>query len=75
VHFKKSYLWGEDLYIVPEYTFGVCVDGAEDMKLSHEHNELRWDNIEDGMKMLKYDGNKTALWELNQKVLGKGPRG
>ena len=74
IHFRDSYLWGEKIYVIPEYTFGVHI-GKNEIRLSSEHKELRWVNIEEAMTMLKYDGNQTALWELNQKVLGKGPRG
>jgi dATP pyrophosphohydrolase len=72
-HFKESYLWGEQVYVIPEYTFGVHLSKKE-IELSFGHKEFRWVSFEEAMSLLKYDGNKTALWELNQKVLGKSPR-
>ena len=33
--------WGKDVYVVPEYTFGVDTED-KDLILSPEHTELRW---------------------------------
>lgn len=73
IHFKESYLWGEEVYIIPEYAFGVDIN-ENTIHLSQEHLELRWVTYEEAIELLKYEGNKIALWELNQKLLGKGPR-
>lgn len=71
--FAESYRWSEDLFVIPEYSFAVEV-GLFDFKLSEEHNEYRWMRYEEAVAKLTFDGNRTALWELNQKLLGKGPR-
>ena len=72
--FGVSYLWGEDLYVIPQYWFGVlAVERA--LVLSHEHTEYRWLAYEQARRLLEFDGNKTALWELNQRLRGWGPRG
>jgi dihydroneopterin triphosphate diphosphatase len=73
-NFKASEFWGEEVYVIPEYTFGVEVNAVE-LKLSHEHKTYRWVAYAEAQALLMYEGNKTALWELNQRVLGKGPRG
>jgi dihydroneopterin triphosphate diphosphatase len=73
IHFKDSYVWGENTYVIPEYTFGVDL-GEHRIQLSHEHQELRWVTYEEAVELLKYEGSKIALWELNQKLKGKGPR-
>jgi dATP pyrophosphohydrolase len=72
-HFKDSHLWGDNVYVVPEYTFGVAAD-AHDIQLTSEHKEFRWAAYDEAVKMLEYSGNKIALWELNQRLLGKSPR-
>jgi len=72
-HFKDSHLWGDDTYVIPEYTFGVAV-GELNIQLSFGHNEFRWVSYAEAVEMLAYEGNKTALWELNQRILRKGPR-
>jgi dATP pyrophosphohydrolase len=71
---KDSPLWGEDVYVVPQYCFGV--DGSDlEIMISHEHSAFGWFTYDQAIQLLKFDGNKTALWELNQRLKGKGPRG
>jgi len=36
--------------------------------LSHEHTEYKWVDYETAREMLKYDSNRTALWELNKRI-------
>lgn len=72
--FRESYLWGEDVYVIPQYCFGVLVEESE-LVLSREHTEYRWLAYEEARSILEYDGNKTALWELDTRVRGRGPRG
>lgn len=74
VEFRSSVLWGEDVFVIPQYCFGVRVD-SPDLVLSHEHTEYRWLPYAEARAMLKFDGNRTALWELNQRLRGRGPRG
>lgn len=62
-----KFTWGEDVYVVKEYTFGVNVTN-ENVVLSHEHDELRWLKYDEAKNMLKYDSNVTALWELNKRL-------
>jgi|ERR1017187_9143313 dATP pyrophosphohydrolase len=71
--FRDSHLWGENVYVIPEYAFGVPADGQE-IRLSSEHSTFAWFSFEEANQKLKYDGNRTALWELNQRLLGLGPR-
>ena len=63
--FPKKYLdnWEENTYVVPEYSFGF--DCAEDIKLSHEHTECIWLTYEEARSKLKWDSNRTALYELD----------
>lgn len=72
--FRDSYLWGEDVYVIPQYCFGVKAQNVK-IVLSREHTEHGWFSYEEAYKLIKYDGNKTALWELDQRLKGKGPRG
>jgi len=46
-----------------------------EIRLSDEHTDFRWLDYGEADRLLKYEGNRTALWELNQRLLGKGPRG
>ncbi len=72
--FRNSSIWGEDLYVIPQYCFGVRVEGRR-IVLSHEHTEYAWLAYDDARERLKFDGNRTALWELDARLRGRGPRG
>ena len=72
--FSVSAIWGEDVYVIPMYCFGVEVTDRP-LVLSHEHTEYRWLKYEEADSLMKYDGNKTALWELDRRLRGLGPRG
>ena len=71
--FRDSYLWGDYVYVIPQYFFGVLVE-AEQIVLSHEHTAFQWLKYEQAYSRLKYDGDKLALWELDRKLHGLGPR-
>ncbi len=62
-----EFTWGEDVFVVPEYSFAVNI-GNRQIKLSSEHENMQWCNYEEAMSKLEYDSNKTALWELNEKL-------
>ena len=59
--------------MIPQYCFGVLVQDGR-ITLSPEHTTYRWLKYDHAYALLKYDGNRTALWELNQRLRGKGPR-
>ena len=63
--FPQKYLcnWAEDTYVVPEYSFGFSCE--ESIKLSHEHTEYIWLTYEEARLKLKWDSNRTALYELH----------
>ncbi len=71
--FRDSYLWGNDVYVIPQYCFGVLAKDRH-ILLSPEHTEYRWLAYEEAYNLVKYDGNKTALWELDKRLRGRGPR-
>jgi dATP pyrophosphohydrolase len=71
--FRDSYLWGDDLYVIPEYSFGVCLDTGK-IVLSSEHTDTIWVSYAEAVHLVRYDSNRVALWELHQKVRGLGPR-
>ena len=50
-----------------EYSFAVNIND-EKIKSSEEHSEYKWTSYEDAISLLKYDSNKNALWELNEKI-------
>ena len=40
----------------------------EEIILSDEHKSMKWMTYEEAITKLKFDSNKTALWELNEKL-------
>ncbi|MBN2149346.1 MAG: NUDIX domain-containing protein [Anaerolineales bacterium] len=72
--FKDSQLWGEETYIIPQYCFGVLAPSSE-LTLSQEHSLYCWLPFAEAFRRLKFEGNRTALWELDRRLRGDGPRG
>lgn len=72
--FRDNHVWGDHIYVIPQYCFGVTGDNLE-ITLSREHTAYKWLSYEEAYKLIKYDGNKTALWELDRRLKGRGPRG
>lgn len=66
--FKKARLmWGETCLVIPEYSFAVEITDSEIM-ISTEHTEFEWTDYNTAVQKLKYDSNKVALWELDNKI-------
>ncbi len=73
IEFRDSYLWGDNVYVIPQYCFGVWARDKE-IVLSREHTDYRWLKYEGAHSLVRYEGNKIALWELDRKLRGLGPR-
>jgi len=58
--------WIDHPYVIPEYSFSVQVSGEP--QLSEEHVEFRWCKRSEASKLLKYDSNRIALWELSERL-------
>lgn len=70
IHFAGSHLWGDDIYVIPEYSFGIEVQTKE-VCLSGEHRACEWLDYETARSRLEWDSNRTALWELNSRLLAR----
>ncbi len=64
--FTDNDKWGNDIFVIPMYYYASEYDG--DIVLSSEHSEYGWFDFEDAMKKLYWHDNKTALWELNERL-------
>ena len=62
-----DFIWGPDILLIVERAFGVEMFN-KDLALSDEHSEYAWVNYQKAMELLKWDSNKTALWELNHRL-------
>jgi len=60
--------WGPNVYVVKENSFGVRVK-EKNLIISEEHTSYEWVTYEEAIQLLKWDSNKIALWELNQRLL------
>ena len=65
--FSAADSWGENIYVVPEYCFALEV-GDKHIIRSPEHVECRWVSYEIARDLLEYDSNRTALWELSERL-------
>jgi dATP pyrophosphohydrolase len=68
--FDAAANWPATLYIVSKHFFAMDVSAeAEALVLSAEHKEFRWLSYENAYAALRYDDDKTALWELGQRIV------
>ena len=65
-----NFLWGEDVYVLKEFSFGVKVP-KKNISLSKEHLNYKWLCFEEAATLLKWDSNRTALWESNKRLLNQ----
>jgi dATP pyrophosphohydrolase len=67
--FAASQYWPADLYIVPKHNFAIDATGDPvAVVLSHEHSEFCWVSHSEASAALRYDDDKTALWELHARL-------
>lgn len=63
----SGFIWGEDVLVIPEYSFAVRVKSKE-IHLKDEHSKFEWLNFDEAMGRLEWDSNRSALWELNHRL-------
>ncbi len=66
-HFQVRTVWGKDCLVIPEYSFAVEVSNT-DLRISREHTVFEWVDYSTAVQRLRYDSNKVALWELDNKL-------
>ncbi len=74
IFFQDDGTWDPALYVIREHSYGADCTGQE-LVLSDEHKAAEWLPYAEASARFTYDSNRTALWELNQRLLGLGPRG
>ena len=65
--FSSAEHWPKDLLVVPERSFAVDATGQE-LVSSHEHDKVSWLSFEEAARVLTWDSNRVALWELNERL-------
>ena len=61
-------LWGPAVPVIPEYSFGAKCDARAEVTMSLEHVEFRWATYATAASLLKWNSNRTALWELDYRL-------
>jgi dATP pyrophosphohydrolase len=69
--FAAAAAWGPGVYVIPEYCFAVDAGDAP-LTPSAEHKELVWATYEQAHGLLRWDSNRNALWELNERLRAAG---
>ena len=65
--YRDSIHWGERRFVVPEYAFAIETDPSQ-IVLSEEHTTIEWLDETTAAARLTYDSNRTALWELAERI-------
>jgi dATP pyrophosphohydrolase len=64
--FKGHENWLDHPYVIPEYAYGAQIE--REPTVSSEHVDCLWCTFEAAQAYLRYDSNKTALWELHERI-------
>lgn len=64
---KHRDLWGNAVIVIPMYCYAIPYDG--EIVLSDEHISVKWMTYDDAFNVVYFDSQKTALYELNEKLL------
>lgn len=65
--FRDRQHWPTDLYVVPQHVFAVDATALR-LAISAEHLRLAWVSYAEACRLVAYQSNATALWELNERL-------
>ncbi len=65
--FEAHTVWGRNVVVCPMFFFAMPYDGA--IVLSDEHLAMEWREYQAAYDLVYWHDQKTALWELNQRLL------
>ncbi len=66
-HFSAAAKWGPEVFVILEHAFAVDCTAAT-IRLSSEHTAIRWGDYSTIHALLEWDSNRTALWELSERL-------
>ena len=66
VFFKGHEKWQDHPYVIPEYAYAARVEGTP--VLSREHSDYQWGTLDEVQQLLRYDSNRTAVWETYERM-------
>lgn len=61
--------WNKNIVVIPEYAFAF--ECNSEPTLSHEHSEYKWLTYDEARKLLKWDSNKIAMYEIKCRLENK----
>jgi dATP pyrophosphohydrolase len=64
---KQRRHWPRELFVMPNHAFAVDGQGCE-LRLSAEHSELAWLTFARAIELLRWESNRIALGELNERL-------
>ncbi len=64
----KHYQDGKSPYVIKEFCFAFKVPLESPVVISNEHSNCNWTSIAKAKNLLSFDGDRTALWELEQRL-------
>jgi dATP pyrophosphohydrolase len=56
------------VFVVDELSFAVELWPGDAIVISEEHAEFTWLSLAEASARLRWDSNRTALWELNERL-------
>jgi dATP pyrophosphohydrolase len=59
--------WPPGLLVLPNHAFAIDCTGIE-LRLSAEHTEVAWTDQATALRRLRWDSDRTALWELGERL-------
>lgn len=65
--FPEHHTWGNDVLVCPMTHFAAAYDGK--IIMSKEHKNIKWCTYQAAYNEMYWHDQKTALWELNQRLL------
>jgi dihydroneopterin triphosphate diphosphatase len=64
---QAQLIWGKEVVVIPMYFFAMPYGGS--IKLSDEHRDCRWLPFDEAEKLVYFHDQKTALWEVKERLL------
>ena len=62
--------WDKNIFVIPEYSFAFECNA--DPTISREHSEYQWLPYNEARKLLKWDSNKVAMYEIRCRLGNDG---
>ncbi|HLE11088.1 MAG TPA: hypothetical protein VI754_07540 [Bacteriovoracaceae bacterium] len=63
--------WGDDIVVIPETCYAVNIPYDFNFLLADYFESVQWLPYKEAIEVVKWDSNKTALWELKYRIISK----